>query len=234
MIPPGRLETAALALEAVLAEGTFYRSKETPRSATGPDLDHLLLGGEGRFGVITRATLRLMPRTLVEATAACLAPSAPEAIRAIRQASHGLAPVEARWDRSLGIAEARFMGSGAAARARRFGDAPSSGHEIIRGHLELAGSWHAWEAISPLRPQAFQLVAVWSQGAFGAVELETATDADAAAVHARAIGLTIVSPRRLRPGAAAGWDRGAAGLLRALEATTDPAGVFRPRRPEKP
>jgi len=123
--------------------------------------------------------------------------------------------------------EARFMGAGSAGRARRFGDEPVAGHEIIKGHLELAGSWRAWSAISPLRPQAFQLVALSADGAFGSLEFEAADEADAAAVHARAIGLTIVSPRRLRPPPDVGWGGGAAGILQGLEAATDPRGTFR-------
>ncbi len=227
-IPPGRLETAALALEAVLADGIAYQSKEAPRSATGPDLDHLLLGSEGRFGIITRATLRLVPRALEESAAARAAVSAVEAIGAVREAArHGLDPAEARWERGRALVEARFTGMHAAQRARRFGDAPVAGHEIIRGHLELAGTWRAWSAISPLRAQAFQLVAITGDGAFGALEFETAEDADNAAVHARAIGHTIVSPRRLRPPPDVGWSGGASGILRALEAATDANGVYR-------
>jgi hypothetical protein len=115
----------------------------------------------------------------------------------------------------------------AAQRARRFGDAPVAGHEIIRGHLELAGTWKAWSAISPLRAQAFQLVAITGDGAFGALEFDTPEDADAAAAHARAIGHTIVSPRRLRPSPDVGWSGGAAGILRSLEAATDVTAVYR-------
>jgi FAD/FMN-containing dehydrogenase len=226
-IPPGRLETAALALGAVTADGSFYKSKETPRSATGPDLDHLLLGGEGRFGIITRATLRLMPRNLLEASAAKEAASALEAIEAILQACRrGLAPAEARWDRSHGIVEARFMGNDAASHARHFGDTQLVGHDIIRGPLELAGSWRAWAAASPLRPQGLHLVALSADGAFGAVELESADEAPQAAKHAQAIGLTIVSPRALRPSPDVGWSGGAASILHALEAATDPTAVL--------
>lgn len=226
-IPPGRLETAALAIEAVTADGSFYKSKETPRSATGPDLDHLLLGSEGRFGIITRATLRLLPRNLVEAAASREAASALEAVEAILQASRrGLAPAEARWDRSHGIVEARFMGTDAASHARQFGDALTTGHGIIRGNLELAGSWRAWGAVSPLRPQGLHLVAISTDGAFGAVELEDGGEVEAAARHARAIGLTIVSPRALRPSPDVGWSGGAASILQALEVATDPSTVF--------
>ena len=58
----GRLEPIALGLEAVLTSGLTYRSKPAPRSAAGPDLDALLFGGEGRFGWISRATVRLLPK----------------------------------------------------------------------------------------------------------------------------------------------------------------------------
>jgi hypothetical protein len=225
-IPAGRLETSALALEAVLADGSRYHSKEAPRSATGPDLDHLLLGGEGRLGIITRATLRLFPRALVEAAGARSASSAIAAVEALRDFSRtDSAPVEARWDRTRGIVEARFAGIGAAVRARKFGSEPVAGREIIRGHLELAGSWNAWGAISPLRPFAMQFVSLHANGAFGALEFESPEEADAAAAHAQAIGFAIVSPRRLRPPPSRGWSN-AGHLYAALLRSLDPSGVF--------
>ncbi len=225
-IPPGRLETAALSLDAVLADGSLYHSKEAPRSATGPDLDHLLLGSEGRFGVITQATLRLFPRALVEASGSRHAVAARDAIDAICTAARaGLAPVEARWDRAHGILEARFAGTGAAGRARRFGHEPVAGSDRMHTHLELAGSWQAWGGISPLRPQGMQFMAIHTDGAFGAVQFESADEADQAAQHARAIGLTIVSPRRLRPAPDVGW-ASAKALYEALTKQTDPHGVF--------
>jgi hypothetical protein len=61
----GRLEPLALAIEAILPDGILYVSRPAPRSAAGPDLDALLLGGEGRFGWVSRATLRLLPRPAV-------------------------------------------------------------------------------------------------------------------------------------------------------------------------
>lgn len=224
-VPPGRLETAALALEAVLPDGGVYRSREVPRSAAGPDLDHLLLGGEGRFGILTRATLRLFPRALVESAAATRAGSLLEALEATRGAVHGgLAPVETRWDRARGIVEARFVGSHAARRARSFGSEPIGGRNI-RGHLELAGSWKAWGAASPLRADAIQLVALNADGAFGALEFTDPEDAERAAVHARVIGFTVVSPRRLRPSPESGWT-GAHDAFERLARALDPQGVF--------
>ncbi len=48
-----------VALEAVLLDGTPLETTVAPRSATGPDLKALLVGGQGRVGVITGATLRV-------------------------------------------------------------------------------------------------------------------------------------------------------------------------------
>lgn len=228
-VPPGRLETAAVALEAVLADGSFYRSREAPRSACGSDLDHLLLGGEGRFGVITRATLRLFPRGLAEAAGVRDAVSLVDAVEALRDAMRaGLSPVEARWDRARRSVEARFTGSRAARRARSFGTGPIGGHDI-HGHLELAGSWGAWAAASPLKAEALQFVAIHSDGAFGSVEFASAEAAEAAAMHARAIGFSVVSPRRLRPPPGTAWVRAPAVFERLCQAL-DPNDVFAPVR----
>ncbi len=57
-IPGGRLEPAALSLEAALWTGGVYRSHRAPRSAAGPALDHLQLGGRGAGGRSPRATGR--------------------------------------------------------------------------------------------------------------------------------------------------------------------------------
>lgn len=43
----------------VMPDGTRVRGKLTPRSATGPDPDALVLGARGALGVITEATLRI-------------------------------------------------------------------------------------------------------------------------------------------------------------------------------
>lgn len=43
----------------VAPDGTAVRTRITPRAATGPDLDALVLGARGTLGVITEATLRI-------------------------------------------------------------------------------------------------------------------------------------------------------------------------------
>lgn len=58
----GKIEDMTVALEAVLPDGTIFKGRDVPRTATGPRPDHLFLGSEGIFGVITSATLRIWPR----------------------------------------------------------------------------------------------------------------------------------------------------------------------------
>src|SRR5690606_41582492 len=48
------------ALPILLPAGTFLRTSEAPRAATGPDLRHLLLGSEGTLGVIAGVDLSLL------------------------------------------------------------------------------------------------------------------------------------------------------------------------------
>lgn len=57
----GKIEDIAVALEAVLPDGTVFSGRSVPRTATGPRIDQLFLGSEGIFGIITTATLRIWP-----------------------------------------------------------------------------------------------------------------------------------------------------------------------------
>ena len=52
----GNIEDMVYSLEAVLADGSIYRSRSTPRASAGPDLRHLLMGSEGTLGVVTEVT----------------------------------------------------------------------------------------------------------------------------------------------------------------------------------
>jgi alkyldihydroxyacetonephosphate synthase len=57
----GKIEDMDVSLEAVLPDGRVLRTKDTPRSATGPDWKHVLMGSEGCLGIITQACLRVWP-----------------------------------------------------------------------------------------------------------------------------------------------------------------------------
>jgi len=57
----GNTEDVVHSLEAVLPDGSIYRSRATPRASAGPDLRQLFLGGEGIMGVVTEVTFSLRP-----------------------------------------------------------------------------------------------------------------------------------------------------------------------------
>jgi len=57
----GNTEDLVYSLEAVLPNGEIYRSQDTPRAASGPDLRHLLIGSEGTLGLVTEVTFSLRP-----------------------------------------------------------------------------------------------------------------------------------------------------------------------------
>lgn len=58
----GNIEDLLVGLEAVLPNGKIVRIKNSPRSATGPDLRQLWIGAEGTFGIITEITLKVFPK----------------------------------------------------------------------------------------------------------------------------------------------------------------------------
>jgi alkyldihydroxyacetonephosphate synthase len=58
----GSMGEQVLGLEAVMPNGKILRKRAVPKSSTGPDLRLLLIGGEGCFGIVTEATLRIFPK----------------------------------------------------------------------------------------------------------------------------------------------------------------------------
>ena len=57
----GAMGDQVLGLEAVLPTGEIITTRAVEKASTGPGLHRLLIGAEGCFGVVTRATLRLLP-----------------------------------------------------------------------------------------------------------------------------------------------------------------------------
>lgn len=82
-IPGGRLEPLCLAVTAVLPDGRVHRSHPSPRSAAGPDLVALLLGGAGRMAVITDAIVRCFPLPTCRRSQVFSFPSAEAFVAAI-------------------------------------------------------------------------------------------------------------------------------------------------------
>ena len=57
----GAMGDQVLGLQAVLPSGELITTRAVEKASTGPGLHRLLIGAEGCFGVLTRATLRLFP-----------------------------------------------------------------------------------------------------------------------------------------------------------------------------
>ncbi len=74
-----------LGLEVVLADGTLLRlGGRTHKNKTGFDLHRLFVGSEGLLGIITEATLKLLPLPPYRANLAIGFSSMPAAVRALR------------------------------------------------------------------------------------------------------------------------------------------------------
>lgn len=85
-IPGGRLEPIAVALRALLPSGEVYGSRQAPRSAAGPDLDGLVLGGAGQVALVLSASLRLFPAIKARRVETFSFSDAAPALRALRLA----------------------------------------------------------------------------------------------------------------------------------------------------
>ena len=55
----GPMGDQVVALEVALPDGRVITTRAVPKASTGPNLNHLFIGAEGVFGVITRATIRV-------------------------------------------------------------------------------------------------------------------------------------------------------------------------------
>ena len=55
----GPMGEQVVGLEAVLPDGRIIETRDIPKYSSGPNLNHLFIGAEGVFGVITRATIRV-------------------------------------------------------------------------------------------------------------------------------------------------------------------------------
>lgn len=87
----GGIERLLVAARMVTPEGVV-RTLPVPRSATGPDMNHWLLGSEGTAGVIVEATVRVAPAPRERRDRACLFRSFGDGLRAVRELARAGAP----------------------------------------------------------------------------------------------------------------------------------------------
>jgi len=80
----GRIEDMVAGLELIGPNGRL-RVPTGPASAAGPDLAHLVMGSEGRLGVITEVTLRVRRRPDRTVVAAALLPDLERGLDAVRE-----------------------------------------------------------------------------------------------------------------------------------------------------
>ncbi|HSA06086.1 MAG TPA: FAD-linked oxidase C-terminal domain-containing protein [Candidatus Gastranaerophilales bacterium] len=80
----GTTKDYVLGLEAVMADGTIIKTGgKTVKNVTGYNLTQLLVGSEGTLGVITEATLRLIPKPEERQVLLACFESADEAVNAV-------------------------------------------------------------------------------------------------------------------------------------------------------
>ncbi len=89
----GKIEDLVLSLRVVTPTGEVIETPEVPRHAVGPELTQLFVGSEGTLGVITRATLQLVPVPEVRRFEAVSFASVGEGLAVLRDAlARGLRP----------------------------------------------------------------------------------------------------------------------------------------------
>ncbi len=124
----GRIEDMVAGLEMVAPSGVL-RLPARPASAAGPDLRHVVLGSEGRFGVVTSAVLRVRHRPEVTRVEAALAPDL----------EGGLAVVRELVTRSLPLTMIRLSDATETQVAMAVGLADSPAAPLVTAYLGLRG-----------------------------------------------------------------------------------------------
>ena len=88
----GRIEALTAGIEMLTPRGT-WSLPPFPASAAGPDLRQVVLGSEGRMGLITRATVRVSPVAEEEGFYGLFFPSWPSAVDALREIAQKKIPL---------------------------------------------------------------------------------------------------------------------------------------------
>lgn len=156
----GRLEPLVTSVAAVLSDGRRLETSHAPRSAAGPDLSALVLGGHGRVALVTEATVRCEPLCERDVRVAWSFPDAQAFVSALhRSIAEGFWPWRVHADASSGrvLGEVRWASTvGSVERdrdlvtrcAEAFGGRGVSEPELTDAPLPLAGEREvSWELV---------------------------------------------------------------------------------------
>ncbi len=101
----GSMGEQVLGVEAVLADGEIIRARANAKPTNGLPLQHLLIGMEGTFGVVSEATLRVFPQPQTRLIAGVDFPTFEAGFHAIcRLYAEGLRPTMIDYGTDVGIA----------------------------------------------------------------------------------------------------------------------------------
>lgn len=201
----GTLAERCTAVEAEV-EGHIERTPVVPRSAAGPDLRHLAIGGAGRHTRLTTCWIRVEPRAEASRGLHASAPTATLACRALADAIHRgafphvtlLSPLAEGWvldllfEGAAPLVEARAAITSRILRAHGLGLGDPAEAEAALGRLEASV-----DALTPPRPlpwdPSLELVAPWSTAGAAADALHRACpDAPLLLTHAAATQLSLL------------------------------------------
>jgi D-lactate dehydrogenase (cytochrome) len=92
----GTMKDWVLSLTVVLADGTVIKTRQRPRkSSAGYDLTRLFIGSEGTLGLVTEATLKVMPKPQHESVAVCAFTTVREAADCVFRVVNAGVPIAA-------------------------------------------------------------------------------------------------------------------------------------------
>ncbi|MFZ5444684.1 MAG: FAD-binding oxidoreductase [Myxococcota bacterium] len=188
----GRLEPLCTSISAVLSDGRRLQTSHAPRSAAGPDLSALVLGGQGRLAVATAATVRCEPHCERDVRVTWSFPRAAAFVAGLQHAiAEGFWPwrvhvdprggavlAEIRWASTVGSVERdrdlitrcaqQAGGHGLSELSVGDGDEPVSEREATWGAVQ-----RALEAGRPLQLFRLTLATVIARGEVDGLRLDT-------------------------------------------------------------
>jgi D-lactate dehydrogenase (cytochrome) len=92
----GTMKDWVIALTVVLADGTVIKTRQRPRkSSAGYDLTRLFIGSEGTLGLVTEATLKVLPKPEKETVAVAAFGTVRQAAEAVFRIANAGVPVAA-------------------------------------------------------------------------------------------------------------------------------------------